>query len=142
MNNKREDSSNPRPVKPESIDQEFEICGTDYFHFLNWCCVQIVFQGKFSEPPYTLVTAEDMCTGLKHDAATVWVENALTKSFRICLRELQDFDGLHENIRVVNNFTSQNNAGVTGIFVVEVSLMTGSKAGGSCGDELSDYLKV
>ena len=85
-----------------------------------------------------------MCTGLKHDAATVWVEDASTKSFRICVRELQDFDGLHENIRVVNNFTSQNNAGVTGIYVVEVSLMTGSKAGGggSCGDELSDYLKV
>lgn len=71
-----------------------------------------------------------MCTGLKHDAATVWVEDASTKSFRICVRELQDFDGLHENIRVVNNFTSQNNAGVTGIYVVEVSLMTGSKAGG------------
>ena len=84
-----------------------------------------------------------MCTGLKHDAATVWVEDASTKSFRNCLRELQDFDGLHENIRVVNNFTRQNNAGVTGIFVVEVSLTTGSKAGrGSCGDELSDYLKV
>ena len=70
-----------------------------------------------------------MCTGLKHDAATVWVEDASTKSFRICLRELQDFDGLHENIRVVNNFTSQNNTGITAIFVLEVSLMTGSKAG-------------
>ena len=70
-----------------------------------------------------------MCTGLKHDAATVWVEDASTKSFRICLRELQDFDGLHENIRVVNNFTSQNNTGVTAIFVLEVSLMTWSKAG-------------
>ena len=34
---------------------------------------------------------------------------------------------------MVNNFTSQNNAGVTGIFVVEVSLMTGSKAGGGGG---------
>ena len=70
-----------------------------------------------------------MCTGLKHDAATVWVEDASTKSFRICLRELQDFDGLHENIRVVNNFTSQNNTGVTAIFVVVVSLMTGTMAG-------------
>lgn len=63
--------------------------------------IQISLQEKFSEPPYILATAEHMSTGVKHDAATVWIENASTRSFRICLRELQDFDGLHENIRVV-----------------------------------------
>ncbi|XP_078374649.1 uncharacterized protein LOC144658168 [Oculina patagonica] len=55
---------------------------------------------KFTEPPSIIVTAEHMNTDLKHDAATVWVEDVSTSSFRICLRELQDFDGLHENIRV------------------------------------------
>lgn len=55
---------------------------------------------KFTEPPYILATAEHMSTGLRHDAATVWIEDTSTRNFRICLRELQDFDGLHENIRV------------------------------------------
>lgn len=58
-------------------------------------------QEKFTEPPYILATAEHMSTGLRHDAATVWIEDTSTRNFRICLRELQDFDGLHENIRVV-----------------------------------------
>ena len=53
------------------------------------------------------MTAEHMNIDLKHDAATVWVEDVFTSSFRICLRELQDFDGLHENIRVVRMVTGE-----------------------------------
>ncbi|CAH3196273.1 unnamed protein product, partial [Porites evermanni] len=36
----------------------------------------------------------------KHDAASLWVENATSSSFYICLRELQNYDGLHEDIFV------------------------------------------
>lgn len=61
----------------------------------------LLLQGKFTERPYIVATAEHMSVDLKHDAATVWVEDISTSYFRICLRELQDFDGLHENIRVV-----------------------------------------
>ena len=71
----------------------------DYWSVYNR--IQISLQEKFTEPPYILATAEHMSTGVKHDAATVWIEDSSIRSFRICLRELQDFDGLHDNIRVV-----------------------------------------
>ena len=39
---------------------------------------------------------------MKHDAATVWVENIKTNAFTVCLRELQNFDGQHKDIKVVS----------------------------------------
>ena len=50
-----------------------------------------------------LVTAEHTTPFVKHDAATVWVENAKTNTFKVCLRELQDFDGQHKDIKVVSD---------------------------------------
>ena len=61
------------------------------------------FQGKFSRPPYILVSSEHAFSGRKHDAATVWAENIEIGKFRVCLREMQNFDGLHENITVVSS---------------------------------------
>ena len=60
------------------------------------------FQDKFSRPPYVLVSGEHSFTGRKHDAATVWAENIELGKFTLCLREMQNFDGLHENISVVS----------------------------------------
>ncbi|KAJ7393392.1 hypothetical protein OS493_006364 [Desmophyllum pertusum] len=54
----------------------------------------------FSTVPYVLLTAEHNVLGQKHDAATVWVENPKKDGFTACLREMQNFDGLHENIIV------------------------------------------
>ena len=36
-----------------------------------------------------------------HDAASVWLEDVSAGSFKICLRELQNFAGVHDDISVV-----------------------------------------
>ena len=58
--------------------------------------------------PTVLVTAEHISADFKHDAASLWVENATSSSFYICLRELQNYDGLHEDIFVVYVFSFIN----------------------------------
>lgn len=64
-------------------------------------CKEVSFpQGKFDSSPTVLVTANHVSTSNKHDAASLWVENATSSSFLICLRELQNYDGLHEDIFV------------------------------------------
>ncbi|KAK3749930.1 hypothetical protein QZH41_017388, partial [Actinostola sp. cb2023] len=56
--------------------------------------------GKFTGSPTVLVTLEHQRDGLKHDAASVWVEGISSSSFQVCIRELQNFDGIHEEIDV------------------------------------------
>ena len=51
-----------------------------------------------------LVSAEHERRGVKHDASSVWIEDVTTTSFKICIRELQNFDGAHQSIHVVSNF--------------------------------------
>ena len=51
-----------------------------------------------------LVSAEHEKRGVKHDASSVWVEDVTTTSFKICIRELQNFDGAHQSIHVVSSF--------------------------------------
>jgi len=64
-------------------------------------CTSLTFQnGLFSSTPYVFLTAEHSVLGQKHDAATVWVENVSSNGLKACLREMQNFDGLHENITV------------------------------------------
>lgn len=58
-------------------------------------------QGKFAAKPIVLATADHVSSAYKHDAASLWIENATSSSFYICLRELQNYDGLHEDIFVV-----------------------------------------
>lgn len=48
------------------------------------------------------MTAQHTVVGLKHDAATVWAENINTNTFSACSRELQNFDGLHKDIKLVS----------------------------------------
>ena len=55
----------------------------------------------FKEDPVTLVTAEHVRTGRKYDAALIWTEDTTKTSFKVCLREMQNFDGKHEDIYVV-----------------------------------------
>ena len=61
-----------------------------------------LFKGKFSRPPYVLVSSEHTYTERNHDAATVWAENVEVGKFTVCLREMENFDGLHEKIIVVS----------------------------------------
>ena len=39
--------------------------------------------------------------GLKRDAASIWLEDISLSSFKLCLRELQNYAGSHEDIYVV-----------------------------------------
>lgn len=56
---------------------------------------------KFQSVPTVIVTTEHISAAFKHDAANIWLQNVNQTSFVVCLRELQNFDGLHENIHVV-----------------------------------------
>ena len=52
--------------------------------------------------PTILATAQHFRSSLKHDATSVWLDDVSANSFKICLRELQDFAGVHDDISVVN----------------------------------------
>ena len=60
-----------------------------------------LMQDKFKEEPVVLVTSEHLRTGKEYDAALIWTEDVTNDSFKVCLRELQNFDGKHEDISVV-----------------------------------------
>ena len=47
------------------------------------------------------VTVAHHQPGLKRDAASIWLEDISLSSFKLCLRELQNYAGSHEDIYVV-----------------------------------------
>ena len=47
------------------------------------------------------MTSEHLRTGKEYDAALIWTEDVTKDSFKVCLHELQNFDGKHEDINVV-----------------------------------------
>jgi len=49
------------------------------------------------------VTAVHHNPGLKRDAASVWIEDVTQSSFSVCLRELQNYAGSHEDIHIVSD---------------------------------------
>ena len=52
--------------------------------------------------PSVFVTAAHYHAGLKRDAASVWIEDVTQSSFKVCLRELQNYAGSHEDVHVVS----------------------------------------
>ena len=62
----------------------------------------LLLQGKFSKKPFVFVTVAHRNAGLKKDAASVWMEDITTASCKICLRELENYAGSHEDIYVVS----------------------------------------
>ncbi|XP_020600954.1 uncharacterized protein LOC110040108 isoform X2 [Orbicella faveolata] len=56
--------------------------------------------GKFSVVPSVFVTAAHRHAGLKRDAASLWIEDVTQSSFKVCLRELQNYAGSHEDVHV------------------------------------------
>ena len=64
----------------------------------------LFLQGKFQSLPTVLVSAEHERRSLLHDASSVWLEDITTTSFKICVRELQNFDGAHQNVHIVSIF--------------------------------------
>ena len=69
---------------------------------ITWCFFFFFSfsQRKFKSAPTVLVSAEHARRGVKHDASSVWVEDLTTTSFKICIRELQNFDGIHYNFTI------------------------------------------
>ena len=65
------------------------------------CCLFSV-QGKFSVIPSVFVTAAHYRAALKRDAASVWIEDVTQSSFKVCLRELQNYAGSHEDVYTVS----------------------------------------
>ncbi|KAL9963348.1 hypothetical protein ACROYT_G032545 [Oculina patagonica] len=64
-------------------------------------CQTVTFpKGKYSSSPTIFATAEHRRSRLKHDATSVWLEDVSASSFKICLRELQNFAGVHNDISV------------------------------------------
>ena len=47
------------------------------------------------------MTSEQLKTGQEYDVVLIWTEDVTSSSFQVCLRELQNFDGKHEDISVV-----------------------------------------
>ena len=62
-------------------------------------------QGKFSVIPSVFVTVAHYRAGLKRDAASVWIEDVTQSSFKICLRELQNYAGSHDDVYTVSVYT-------------------------------------
>ncbi|XP_078382509.1 uncharacterized protein LOC144665196 [Oculina patagonica] len=55
---------------------------------------------KFSVIPSVFVTAAHHHGGLKRDAASVWLEDVTQSTFKVCLRELQNYAGSHEDVYI------------------------------------------
>ena len=65
----------------------------------------LFLQGKFAEAPIVLVTSEHLRTGKEYDAALIWIEDVTKDSVKVCLREMQNFDGRHQDITVVRSYS-------------------------------------
>jgi len=64
-------------------------------------CADVNFpKDKFKEAPVVLVTSQHLRPGKTSDAALIWTEDVTKDSFKVCLRELQNFDGKHQDINV------------------------------------------
>ena len=80
----------------------FFIFVVDIFRaFQFWQIYSLFHQGNFTKAPVVLVTSEHLETGQEYDAALIWTEDVTSSSFQVCLRELQNFDGKHDDISVV-----------------------------------------
>ena len=57
---------------------------------------------RFATPPIVLATASHQFPERPQDAMAVWVKDLTEDSFKICLREVKIFDGLHNGISIVS----------------------------------------
>ena len=57
---------------------------------------------RFGTPPIVLATPSHQFPERPQDAMAVWVEDLTEDSFKICLREVNIFDGLHRGITIVS----------------------------------------
>ena len=67
-------------------------------------CTQVNLAMTFDSPPNVLATLRHSVPGVRRDAATLWTKDVGTQSFSLCVRELQNFDGAHENVSIVRGW--------------------------------------
>jgi len=79
-----------------------DFCLIKFDWFSQIFALFLSFQDKFAEAPVVLVTSEHLRTGKEYDAALIWTEDVTKDSFKACLREMQNFDGKHDDISVVS----------------------------------------
>ncbi|XP_032232381.2 uncharacterized protein LOC116614912 [Nematostella vectensis] len=64
-------------------------------------CVLITYSERVTAIPTVFVTvAHEGRVGRGNDASTVWTEDVTVEDFKLCLRELKNFDGAHREIKV------------------------------------------
>ena len=68
--------------------------------------------------PSVFVTTKHYNPGLKRDAASVWIEDVTQSSCKVCLRELQNYAGSHQDVVVVSNALSH---GTNSLFWLKLS---------------------
>ncbi|PFX13554.1 Fibrillin-1 [Stylophora pistillata] len=78
--------------------RSFEVCIREFLPFDGKH--QDTTVGKFKTSPVVLATSNHQSGGEEHDAALIWMEDVTKDSFKVCLRELQNFDGKHQDIYV------------------------------------------
>ena len=57
---------------------------------------------RFATPPIVLAIPSHQFPERPQDAMAVWVEELTEDSFKICLKEVKIFDGLHKGIAIVS----------------------------------------
>ena len=57
---------------------------------------------RFATPPIVLEIPSHQFPERPQDAMAVWVEELTEDSFKICLKEVKIFDGLHKGIAIVS----------------------------------------
>ena len=57
---------------------------------------------RFVTPPIVLATPSHQFPERPQDAMAVWLEDLTEHSFKLCLREVKIFDGLHRDIKIVS----------------------------------------
>ena len=72
------------------------------FPFLTHTSLFFPYLKRFATPPIVLATASHQFPERPQDAMAVWVEDLNEDSFKICLREVEIFDGLHKGITIVS----------------------------------------
>ena len=56
----------------------------------------------FTKAPNVYATPVQRQPEKEGDVSLIWVESISTFGFKLCLRELKNFDGVHSNIRAVS----------------------------------------
>ena len=70
--------------------------------FIHVVVVVVFHAGKVFSDALSICNCRHHHAGLKRDAASLWIEDVTQSSFKVCLRELQNYAGSYEDVQVVS----------------------------------------